>query len=60
MRSKEAAGNVRRSPGLSEKTGTHHSGADSDEAEGDEEPACVVTIAVGSSATAVVVDWSAA
>jgi hypothetical protein len=58
LRSKEAARNVRRAPGLSEKTGTHHSGTDGDEAEGDEEATCVVAIAVGSSATAVVVDRS--
>ena len=51
---------MRRAPGLSEKTGTHHSGTDGDEAEGDEEATCVVAIAVGSPATAVVVDWSAA
>jgi len=50
---------VRRAPGLSEKTGTQHACADNDEAEGDEEVTCVVAIAVGSSATAVV-DWSAA
>jgi hypothetical protein len=51
---------VRRAPGLREKTSTQHAGADNDEAEGDEEVTCVVAIAVGSSATAVVVDWSAA
>jgi hypothetical protein len=51
---------VRRAPGLSEKTGTHHSEADGDEAEGDEEATRVVTIAVGSSATAVIVDRAAA
>jgi hypothetical protein len=59
MWSNEAAMSVRRAPGLSEKTGTQHACADNDEAEGDEEVTCVVAIAVGSSATAVV-DWSAA
>jgi hypothetical protein len=51
---------VRRTPSPREKTGTHHSGADGDEAEGDEEATCVVAIAVGSSATAVVIDRSTA
>ena len=56
----EQTANERRAPRLGEKTGTHHSEADGDEAEGDEEATCVVTIAVGSSATAVVVDRAAA
>ena len=60
MRSKEAARNVSGAPGLSEKTGTQHARADHDEAEGDEEVPCVVAVAVGSSATAVVVGRSAA
>ena len=51
---------VRRAAGLSEKTGTHHCGADSDETEGDQEVARIVTIAVRSSAIAVIVDWAAA
>jgi len=50
---------VRRAPTLSEKTGTQHAGADNDEAEGDEEVTCIVAVAVGSSATAIV-DWSTA
>jgi transposase-like protein len=60
MKSKEAARSVRRASGPGEKTGTHHRCADGDQAEGDEEATCVVAIAVGSSATVVVVDWSAA
>jgi hypothetical protein len=59
-RTKETAGDERRAPGLSEKTGTHHREADGDEAEGDEEATCIVAIAVGSSTTAVVVDRTAA
>jgi hypothetical protein len=51
---------VRRASGLSEKTGTHHRCADGEEAEGDDEVTCVVAIAVGSSATAIVVDRSSA
>jgi hypothetical protein len=51
---------VRRASAPSEKTGTHHRCADGEEAEGDEEVTCVVAIAVGSSATAVVVDGSSA
>ena len=59
-RTKETAGDEGRAPGLGEKTGTHHSEADGDEAEGDEKATRVVTIAVGSSATVVVVDGAAA
>ncbi len=49
-----------RAPGFSEKTGTHDPCTDGEDAEGDDEATCVVAIAVGSSATAVVVAWSAA
>ena len=51
---------MRRASSLREKSGTHHSEANGDQTEGDEEAARVVTIAVGSSATAVVVDRAAA
>jgi hypothetical protein len=50
---------VRLASGLSEKPGTHHGRADSDETQSDQEVARVA-IAVRFSATAVVVDWSAA
>jgi hypothetical protein len=50
---------VRRARGLCEKTRTHHAGTDHEDAEGDQQMQCVV-VAVGSSATVVVVAPSAA
>ena len=55
-----AIAEVLRAPGLGEKTGTHHTRTDSNDAEGDEEAKCVVAIAVGSSAAVVIVASSAA
>jgi len=51
---------VRLASGLREEAGTHHSGADGDETDRDQEVTRVIAIAVRFSATAVVVDWSAA
>jgi len=51
---------VRRAPSLREKTGTHHTCTDHEDAEGDEEAKCVLAIAVGSSATTVIVAPSTA
>jgi hypothetical protein len=51
---------VRKAAGLGKTTGTDHARAQGDDAEGDEKQPRVVAIAVGSSATTVVVDGSAA
>jgi len=51
---------VRRARSLSEKTGTDHTCTHRKDAKGDEEAPCVVAIALGSSATLVVVASSAA
>lgn len=49
-----------RAPRLGETTGSHHTCTDGEDAEGDEEAECVLAVAVGSSATAVIVAPSAA
>ena len=50
---------MRQAPGFSEKTDTHHTCTDREDAEGDEETPCIVATAFGSSVTAPVVAWSA-
>lgn len=55
-----ATAEVLRASGLGEKTSTHHTRTDCDDAEGDEEAECVVAIAVGSSAAVVIVASPAA
>ena len=47
-------GSAGRATALSEKAGTHYTRADSDDANGDQQAACVVAIAVRPSSTIIV------